>query len=44
MWRSQFLCKKNPTHPIQLFLEKENVVQLVNDPTHIEGGVLDMCM
>ena len=36
-----FCAKKHPTHPIKLFLEKENFVQLVNDPTHIEGGVLD---
>ena len=36
-----FCIKKHPAHPIKLFLEEHHFVQLVENPTHIDGGVLD---
>ena len=36
-----FCVNKHPTHPIKVFLEKLKFVQLIEKPTHIDGGVLD---
>ena len=36
-----FCVKKHPRHPIKLFLEKLHFIQIVEQPTHIDGGVLD---
>ena len=36
-----FCANKHPKHPIKVFLEKLKFVQLIEKPTHIDGGVLD---
>ena len=36
-----FCARKQPNHPVKLLLEKEQFIQLVIDPTHIDGGVID---
>jgi hypothetical protein len=36
-----FCVRKHPRHPIKVFLEKQHFVQLVEQPTHIDGGILD---
>ena len=36
-----FCANKHPRHPIKVFLEKLKFVQLIEKPSHIDGGVLD---